>query len=295
MIIENNILWTDVSIPVAGFEAKIRRLNKLCICDTCHKVHPAADLEWGLAFHTSTCKPPELGIYHFTKYRRIRCFADSNSDWLDERWPIETLARFLKAIHEAPNVDFQLLTKRPENWLPRLDAIAKLWACDGSYRETPAARCYHDLICPWRAGKAPPNIWIGISAENQEYADSRIPDLLKIPAVIKFLSCEPLLGPIDLQMALEEFQPLNPDLSKKPSPIQWVIAGGESGPHARPCDIGWIGDILAQCSRAGIAAFGKQLGSKPTGTYNLPSKIKDKKGGDMAEWPEDLRVRQMPK
>lgn len=238
-----------------------------------------------------------------SKLHRMRVFP-SLCDWLDDEVPVEYLADFLKLIHDTPNLDWLLLTKRPENWTSRIDAVCKLWACDGSYRETPESRVYHDMLCPWRAGKPPENIWFGVSAENQEQWDKRVGQLVKIPATVRFVSAEPLLGAIDMSSRVYksgcephcgEKCSKDADCPLEPSnAVHWVIFGGESGPGARPCDIGWIGDGLAQCSAAGVKAFCKQLGSKPVGTYNLPNRIKDPKGGDMAEWPEDLRVREMP-
>lgn len=106
-----------------------------------------------------------------------------------------------------------------------------------------------------------PNIWLGITCENQYAADERIPILLQIPAAVRFVSIEPMLSEINLEMALEKFQPLNPDLSKKPAPVKWVIVGGESGPGARPMHPDWTRSIRDQCQVAGVPFFFKQWGS----------------------------------
>ena len=97
-----------------NFEPVFRRLNKLCICDRCHETFPVEKL---FSRDDPVCRLC-LG-----DVRRIRLFADSNSDWLDERWPVETLARFLDAIRLAPNVNVILLTKRPEKWYERLAIV----------------------------------------------------------------------------------------------------------------------------------------------------------------------------
>lgn len=107
-----------------------------------------------------------------------------------------------------------------------------------------------------------PNIWLGVTCENQQTADKRIPILLQIPAAVRFISIEPMLSEINLEMALEDFQPLNPDFSKKPSPIQWVIVGGESGPGARPMHPEWARSIRNQCQSAGVPFFMKQMSGK---------------------------------
>ena len=129
-------------------------------------------------------------------------------------------------------------------------------------------------------------------------ADKRIPELLKIPAVVRGLSCELLLGLVDLEMVLEDFQLLNLDLSRKPVFINWVIASGESGPKARPCDHEWIRSIRCQCQAAGVPVFVKQMGSNSCQSecdgITRPRQYKHPKGGDPAEWQKDLQVRQFP-
>ena len=115
-----------------------------------------------------------------------------------------------------------------------------------------------------------PNIWLGVTCENQQAIDERIPILLQIPAAVRFVSIEPMLSEINLEMALEDFQPLNPDLSKKSSPIQWVIVGGESGPGARPMHPDWARSIRDQCQAAGVPFFFKQWGEY---VESIPSNI----------------------
>jgi len=158
-----------------------------------------------------------------------------------------------------------------------------------------------------------PNVWLGTSVENQQCADDRIPHLLKCPAAVLFLSCEPLLGPVDLQRipcrgagfldALDGrghdgSSAASKDDSAGPS-IGWVIVGGESGPGARRCDVPRIRSMVTQCQDSAVPCFVKQLGANPYdecptgGVHRLH--CEDKKGGDMSEWPTELRVRQMPK
>lgn len=130
-----------------------------------------------------------------------------------------------------------------------------------------------------------PNVHVGVSVENQQYADERIPLLMQIPAALRFLSVEPMIGPIDLRPYLAHC-----DASR----ISWVIVGGESGRNARPFDIAWARSIVAQCrpvGAPGVPCFVKQLGDNPVG---LQSVITASKGGDPSEWPADLRVRQLP-
>lgn len=230
----------------------------------------------------SAHEPNEEPIFTHT---RPRIFP-SLCDWLDDEVPIEWLADFLKLIHDTPNLNWLLLTKRPENFTRRVGSLLSTMFLRDDWR----------LL--WVEGKqAPANVWIGTSVEDQKRADERIPELLKIPAKVRFLSVEPLLGDVDLAYTCFN----GADSFGSMPGIHWVIVGGESGPGARPCNVAWIRSIVGQCKAAGVPCFVKQLGSQPRcqniigeppwGELNL----KHKKGGDMTEWPEDLRVREFPK
>ncbi len=227
-----------------------------------------------------------------TKPERPRIFP-SLMDWLDDEVPIEWLADFLKLIHDTPHLDWLLLTKRPENFANRLKQCAlKIPGYEGN-----------TALFWWMRGQPPHNIWIGTSVEDQPRADQRIPALLKIPAAIRFLSVEPLLGPIDFGLyAHAKFGRLDEQFHEVEAPqkkLQWVIIGGESGRHARPCNIQWIRSLIAQCHSANVPPFVKQLGSNPFSTAGTSSEplihpLSHPKGGDPAEWPPDLRIRQFP-
>lgn len=153
--------------------------------------------------------------------RRPRVFCASLADWLDDEVPIEWLLSLLKHIQDTPNLDWLLLTKRPENWRSRLAAALDFVGGVGSDWAVALWINY------WLEGDAPSNVWIGATTENQELADKRIPILQSIPAGVRFLSCEPLLGPIDLR----DFTSFGG--THLPG-IDWVIVGGESGPGYRP-------------------------------------------------------------
>jgi protein gp37 len=161
-----------------------------------------------------------------------------------------------------------------------------------------------------------PNIWLGVSVENQKYADERIPVLLQTPAAVRFISAEPLLGPVDLsrirteEESLDVLNGLGSHHSWRSSVaivgLDWVIVGGESGPGARPFDLAWARSIVQQGQAAGVACFVKQLGRFPMQDGLAPDGcsipaaggsafgLRDRKGGDPDEWPPDLRVRQFP-
>lgn len=210
--------------------------------------------------------------------RRARVFCASLADvFEDNDQVIDWRFDLWDLIELTPNLDWLLLTKRPEN----IKKFMKRWES-------------------WE--KLPENIWIGTTAENQEQANKRIPELLKIPATVRFLSCEPLLGEIDLYWCqwCGRFGPHDCEggyswartEEQDQAGIDWVIVGGESGSEARPFHLEWADDIIYQCKRAGIACFVKQLGSKPF-LGNEPYGSTGK-GDDIDEWRECLRVREFP-
>jgi protein gp37 len=176
---------------------------------------------------------------------RARVFCASMADVFEDHPSVtSSRIRLWDLIRETPMLDWLLLTKRPENIL--------------------------HMIPDWWRAHPQHNIWFGTSVENQEYADKRIPELLKVPAAVRFLSCEPLLGPVDLDlfnsMIVDERDPAfggpgygRPD-HKRPNKIAWVIAGGESGPQARPAHPDWFRSLRDQCQAAGIAFHFKQWG-----------------------------------
>lgn len=191
---------------------------------------------------------------------RQRVFCASLADWLDDEVPIKWLADLLKLIHDTPNLDWLLLTKRPENWEKRV-RLAQAHHFDFGDRNV----C--GWLWDWVEHQLPPaNIWLGTTVEDQPRAIERIPRIQSIPARVRFLSCEPLLGPLDLKFMT----------------MSWVICGGESGPGARPMDIAWARQLHRQCSDLGIPFFMKQLGG-----------VSDHRG-ELDNFPEDLRVRQFP-
>lgn len=221
--------------------------------------------------------------------------------------------RLFDLIDATPNLDWLLLTKRPENIRPMLRRIAD--GCEGWSASEAWKRL--KFVVSWLNGNPPANVWLGVSCENQATADKRIPILLSIPAAVRFVSFEPLLGPIDGYGLISKRCPHCLDATQCPETgaydcpqcdstglsgepaIDWAIVGGESGPNARPCDLAWLRSIRDQCKTAGVPVFVKQLGSRPAHqphpTVALRKyHLRHPKGEDPSEWPEDLRVQEFP-
>ena len=186
---------------------------------------------------------------------RHRVFCASLADVFEDRQEVkDARLRLFSLIEGTPDLDWLLLTKRPENMLSMLPVV--------------------HLEKPW------PNVWLGTTVEDQQRADERIPHLLRTPAAKRFLSVEPMLGPVDLVL----------------HGIDWVICGGESGHGARPMRIEWVESIIDQCREANVKCFVKQLGEYPVWAGAKCSPIAPARGkcADPDEWPESLRVREFP-
>lgn len=198
---------------------------------------------------------PECGEFdvHIT---RQRVFCASLADVFEDRDELRPWRRDLfEMIAQTPNLDWLILTKRPENVMAMIAADASEWS-----------------------EQLPDHVWIGTSVEDQESADKRIPELLRIPAAVRFLSCEPLLGPMDLwQPARRQPRTVHAGHDSSHDGIHWVICGGESGPNARPMHPDWARSIRDQCQAASVSFLFKQWGAwypDPKGIYEgKPSMI----------------------
>ncbi len=245
-----------------------------------------------------------------------RVFVNSMSDLFHENLPDEAIDRVFAVMALTPHITYQVLTKRAdrmrEYFGPSEEAggMTRDVFVEGQAQSLYEKRTGEDPSM-WLAVHWPlPNVWLGVSVEDQQRADERIPHLLATPAAKRFVSYEPALGPVDFNRIKNErgwfLQSVSgvigvPDFKVSGKCLDWLIIGGESGPGARPFDIAWARQTVKQCKAAGVACFVKQLGARPkapfeddpTGRYYM--KLKDKKGGDMAEWPEDLRVREFPR
>jgi protein gp37 len=265
---------------------------------------------------------PELLDWPLRKRKPSRIFVNSMSDLFHEDVPDDFIRAVWCTMFDTPQHTYQILTKRPrrmlEYLLPRL-SIGGIIA------------------------KPLDNVWLGVSVEDQARADERIPLLLQTPAAVRWISAEPLIGPVDLtRLVGGQLDALAGDRKTSAGEIfagghglDWVVVGGESGPGARPFYIEWARSLRDQCRAAGVPYFLKQLGSncrgwcawhapehigieearrmraegndgdcdnyeaseqaQPCSAYGRPCvMLEHRKGGDPAEWPEDLRVREYP-
>ncbi len=309
--------------------------------------------------------------------KSAKIFVADMGDLFYEGVPFEVIDRVMAVVlicrwQEFPKHTFQFLTKRPERMAEYFAAKRYAEVARAAAQRTEDGDGWYEMVF-WKLEKqgfVDPGIWLGVSVEDQETVDERIPILLKTPAAVRFVSAEPLLERIDLQFDCGHETNGPEGWVDGPRP-DWVILGAESGPGSRPCDPGWLEAIVKQGRASGVPIFCKQLGSRvfapwkvewasridgsfdafsndrvgvkgtdlatvwPNGTWHTwdangiggendteptvelakaaalealqrqhvrPIKgwarhahmLRDRKGGDMSEWPEQLRVRQFP-
>lgn len=229
----SSIEWTDATWNSVTGCSKVSQGCKHCYAERIfNRPYPGRDftdvrthpdrLEWPLKWRGSKQAKSEG--------RPSRIFVNSMSDLFHEKVPDEFIDKVFAVMAMAKQHTFQVLTKRPE----RMRAFLR-----NPY---------------WGRSAALPNVWLGVSVEDQPTADKRIPILLQTPAAIRFVSYEPAIGPVDFEQytgyrRMRDFKELD-----------WVIAGGESGPHARPSHPDWFRSVRDQCQAAGIPFLFKQWG-----------------------------------
>lgn len=249
---KTGIEWTDATWnPVTG----------------CDKVSPGCDRcyaetfaeRWrgtrGHYFETGfdvQLRPDKLDLpLRWTKPRRI--FVNSMSDLFHDKVPDEYIARVFAVMALAPQHTFQVLTERHGRMRSLLNSAYFLQAVGRVWAEPPS-----DWPLPrdWRVPVWPlPNVWLGVSVEDQKRADLRIPALLDTPAAVRWISAEPLLGPVNLHT-----DPIEAGTPFWGSQLDWVVVGGESGPGARPMHPDWARSMGDQCVAAGVPFLFKQWG-----------------------------------
>ncbi len=258
-------------------------------------------------------------------------FVNSMSDLFHKDITDEFIARVFATMALTPQHTYQVLTKRharmrallnkPEFWY-HVGRFARHFGYehDQAANHLADGRNIYDTTV-WEQLRHLPNIRLAVTVEDQKWADIRIPALLDTPADVRFLSCEPLLGPIDFQpddhtgherdydggpegggyVCLDcstDEQHVEWATQEFPPGIDWAIVGGESGPGARPMEIGWAQTIVTQCRDAKVPVFVKQMGSIWASDWTIGGKtvaaLGDPKGGDPQYWSEELRVREFP-
>jgi protein gp37 len=209
-------------------------------------------------------QPPELvldteairkwGFQRKPKKHFVSSMTDVFGEWIPRSWQHE----MLDGMFVAPKQIFQILTKRPEVMLSSINE----WLSNHGLEELPS------------------NIWVGTSIENRRTLEERSQFLAQIPASVRFWSVEPLLKHLG-------------EISQYLNDVQWLIIGGESGPDSRPCHIEWVESLVKQCNESKTPVFVKQLGSNVY-LNQQPFKTKHAKGGELAEFPQQIQIREFP-
>lgn len=245
----SKIEWTDrVWNPVTGC-TKVSAGCKNCYAEGIAKRFWGERKFTDIILHHDRLEQP----LHWKKPARV--FVNSMSDLFHEDVPFEFIDKVFDIMYKARQHTFQILTKKPARLLEysdkrHLDVLkegADYWIC-------------------------PEHIWLGVSVENQEQADKRIPLLLQVPSKVKFLSIEPMLENIFVGIFLAGLEKLN-----------WVIVGCESGPNRRECKIEWVTKIVDACCFCRVPVFVKQV------------QINGKVVKDINQFPADIRLRQYPR
>jgi protein gp37 len=256
------ISWTDATFNPWWGCTKVSPACDHCYAERdAHRFAPArtlwgvgserrtfGDKHWNEPLRWAKTLPAKLG-------RRPRVFCASMADVFDKDAPPDERTRLWRLIYETPQLDWLLLTKRIGN----------------AHRMLPEA--WVDSLIP----RMPDNVWLGATVVNQEEADRDIPKLLELPARVRFLSIEPMLGPIDLSgipvgggHGHHEFDPIITGNALRRADfdaprLHWIIAGGESGPSARPMHPDWARSLRDQCEEAGVPFHFKQWGEYVAG------------------------------
>lgn len=263
------------------------------------------------------CHPDRL-VQPFRWWKRPRrIFVNSQSDLFHPDVPDTFIAQVFAVMAIARGHTFQILTKQPERLLAFLsrrgyrDPLTgdveddegwgpgsyAAWMVRHALESLPDEREeFYELTLPESAWDLPgdpasfhfplDNVWIGVSVEDQKTADERIPILLQVPAAIRWVSVEPMIGPVDFEaVPVGMFGPLRPHggAGSETPKLDWVVCAGESGTHARPMDHDWARSLRNQCREAGVPFFMKQL-SRASG----PGFRK------FESFPEDLQIREYP-
>lgn len=342
---ETSIQWTDHSINPLRF-GKGHYCQKVSPgCANCYASR--LQTRFGNPEYGGTGRPAptegltldESKLYEVLRRKKpTKYFWCDMTDLFGEWVPDEWIDKCFALMALTPQHTHQVLTKRAER-MPEYFANRLRRQCCWAYQigwlsSTLDQPCLGEEQCAaWKIGGLwpLPNVWLGVSVEDQQRADERIPHLLHTPAAVRWVSYEPALGPVDWTRIRHDGLISNALAGcwqsdvKGPqggggrmgssAKLDWLVCGGESGPGARPCDLTWLRSAVRQCGAVKVPVFVKQLGARPlcrfdsddTGAHGFDVSdyldagdglcspvLMDPKGGDPSEWPEDLRVREYP-
>jgi protein gp37 len=280
------IEWTDATwTPIRARNKKTGKVGWHCEhatagCVRCYSEAINRRLGTGLPF-----KPGHT--------QDIDLFLDENMLLAPERW------RKPRMIFVCSMTDL-FADFVPEDWIRAVFAVMARTPRHTYQVLTKRAERMHEVLTKWRragvtlregCGVTLPNVWMGVSVERQE-EDHRLPYLINTPAAVRFLSAEPLLGPLLLQHRELIGGKVRNWLGE--GGLNWAIIGGESGVGARECSLAWVRSLVDQCEAGGTACFVKQLGACVTDENGIRIALRHRKGADPMEWPSGLLVRQFP-
>lgn len=254
---KTGIAWTNATWnPVTGC-SKVSQGCKHCYAErewARLSANPKAINYYGRAFTDVACHEDRLDQpLRWKKPRMI--FVNSMSDLFHESVPDTFIDKVFAVMALAEQHTFQILTKRPERMFEYLTTPGRMDIIGNEAMPAVRSDCFGVLEWPL------PNVWLGVSAEDQESADERLFHLMNTPAAIRWLSAEPLLGPIDLEdVPVGMNGPLRSYGETNAPKLDWVVVGGESGPDARPMHPDWVEAIQEQCTQAHVPFFFKQWG-----------------------------------
>jgi protein gp37 len=275
---KTGISWTDATWnPVVGCE-KVSQGCKFCYAKTLHDMRHKAVLagkglpaQYAEPFERVQLMPDRLGMPLSWRNPR-RVFVNSVSDLFHKDVPFSFVDRVVATMAQASRHTFQILTKRPERMQEYSAGLAALSRqargvriARSMYADSPVLRHIKDDTpggCDWPLS----NVWLGVSVENQTAADERIPLLLQTPAAVRFLSCEPLLGAVNLNGFVSLNRKCLNGAGLTPS-LDWVIVGGESGQRkqdVRPMHPDWARSLRDQCAATRVPFHFKQWGDYTT-------------------------------
>jgi protein gp37 len=322
------ISWCHHTFNLSWGCVKISPGCKFCYAETLS--NRFGDDVWGVNKHRKTFgdkhwnEPVKWNEAATKSGIRARTFCGSMCDVFENHEDVNReRIKLWKLIKNTPMLDWQLLTKRPENIIPHIEDAISVFKEDFFINGEKSSNELSLWLEDWLKGNPPDNVWLGTSAENQEYLETRVPELKKVPAKVRFISGEPLIGALDFSKVVKsghkyidkgrkmecaygcgcgmsDYQAWGPEgvdpyeyCPNAPKPFHWVIFGGESHKSsdvARPMELEWVRDGVKQCREYNIAPFVKQMGS------HLAKRLKlnHSKGEDPTEWDVDLQVQEFP-